>query len=76
MKLRKGRNSKATCLVAIFLVVITLVTMAVVYTAAARAHGKADPPNGLFGNPNDFRAGPLNSIYIYQSFYDYKLGMF
>ena len=24
----------------------------------AMAQGKADPPIGLFGNPNDFRPGP------------------
>jgi hypothetical protein len=59
MKLRKRRNSKATSFATIFLMLMTLLTITtVVSIPTARAQGKADPPIGLFGNPNDFRTGP------------------
>jgi hypothetical protein len=59
MKFRKSRSSTATCFAAIFLVVMTLlITTTVVSISTVMAQGKADPPIGQFGNPNDFRPGP------------------
>lgn len=53
------RNS-LTLLALIVIVGVLMATLSITITTMpiARAQGKADPPIGLFGNPNDFRPGP------------------
>lgn len=42
----------------IFMVIISIALMSVSPFSSVSAQGKANPPIGLFGNPNDFRPGP------------------
>ena len=56
-------TSIVTCILLLTMIVIVRVLMATISTTVTsmpivRAQGKADPPIGLFGNPNDFRTGP------------------
>jgi hypothetical protein len=54
--------SNTTLAIMAFMAIVGVMLMAlsttVVSVPIARAQGHADPPIGLFGNPNDFRPGP------------------
>jgi len=57
---QERRNSTAVGFAAMSLILMTLLATTTIVASIPRANaqGKADPPIGLFGNPNDFRPGP------------------
>ena len=51
-------NSNQNVLMAMFMMLSITVVAVTIPVSFVSAQGKAHPPIGLFGNPNDFRTGP------------------